>query len=130
MADDNKATKSAGKNGAEQEGEEILPPVEAIEIPKENEMIVSQQTPSPTVPPTPTETVRAVALCPIYYRPGFPPHNPGDSLSVCVVTARHWLAAGLIRLEPGEKMPDIPSNGRSDFLVFSPSGTPAPASQG
>lgn len=120
MADeDNKS--SSGKSAGKDQGA-ALPAAEELTVPKEVDMITAPQT-------TPTESVRAVALCPIYYRPGFPPHNPGDSLSVCVVTARHWLAAGLIRLEPGEKLPELPASGRSDFLVFSPSGTPAPASQ-
>ena len=134
-ADDNKAApKTAGKSlqEPELEQEETLPPIEEVEAPKEDEMIVQQpvlpSAPSST-PAVPTESVRVVALCPIYYQVGFPPHKPGSRLSVCVVTARHWLTAGLIRLEPGEKLPPA-SRDRADFLVLSPGGTAAPASQG
>lgn len=129
-SDDNKAAvKTAGKS--QQEPEAILPPSEEQEAPQGDNMIV-QPPPSSASASTqeiPTKNVQAVALCPIYYKAGFPPHSPGSGLSICAVTARHWLAAGLIRLEPGENLP-VSGSVSSDFLVLPPGGTPAPASQG
>lgn len=102
----------------------------AVKAADSKEAAPEQEKDTTAVPTTAeTESVRAIVLHPIYTQPGMPPIRPGATVTVCVVTARNWLAAGLIRLEDGEALPPLARGETDAYPVFTPSGQPAPASQ-
>lgn len=91
------------------------------------------QTPSRTspVPNQDTfQTVRAVALRPIYDEPGHPPLPPGTSITICTTTAREWVEVGIIRLADGEVLPAQERATEGAFPIFTKSAPPPPTSQG
>lgn len=79
---------------------------------------------------TPTKTVRAVALRPIYDEPGQPPLPPGTSMTICPITAREWVEVGIIRLADGEVLPAEERVTKGAFPIFAKSAPPPPTSQG